>query len=392
MVLSGGGAKGAYEVGVMKALFEGQSPATDYKPLSPEVYTGTSVGALNAAFLASQVDVTAPVALTRLEELWRERIANTLEACGNGILRIRGLPFQGLDPGCIRHPLDDVRQLARDGVYFTNYFFRRGSNLLFGSGSLRTRVAETVDLTAIISREPLDDLVTQAIDIESLRASSKKLTIAATNWKNGKAQFFTKQEIIEKFGVKAVLASSAIPGIFDPVFLDGVPYVDGGLANNTPFRPAIRDGADDLHIVYLDPLIVDIPFPELPNTLDTSYRVYAMTLADRVNNDFINVRRVNQLLRLLKNEEEARSATSQQVLRIARSVGPFRQDERSYRTIEVHRYRPDSDLGGAAGILDFSAENIDHLIKLGYQKAVNHDCSASGCEVIKRPVRQGEAK
>ena len=52
VVLSGGGANGAYEVGVLLALCEGASPATDYVPLSAEIYTGTSVGAYNVAFMA----------------------------------------------------------------------------------------------------------------------------------------------------------------------------------------------------------------------------------------------------------------------------------------------------------------------------------------------------
>ena len=53
VILSGGGANGAYEVGVLKALLTGQSPATDFQPLDPDIFTGTSVGAFNAALLVS---------------------------------------------------------------------------------------------------------------------------------------------------------------------------------------------------------------------------------------------------------------------------------------------------------------------------------------------------
>ena len=62
IVLSGGGAKGAFEVGVLLALAEGRSAATGHRPLSTDIYTGTSVGAFNATFLASRV---SPVAARR---------------------------------------------------------------------------------------------------------------------------------------------------------------------------------------------------------------------------------------------------------------------------------------------------------------------------------------
>src|SRR5258708_3986551 len=52
LVLSAGGANGAYEGGVVRALFEGASPGTGRLPLAPRIFTGTSVGGYNAAVLA----------------------------------------------------------------------------------------------------------------------------------------------------------------------------------------------------------------------------------------------------------------------------------------------------------------------------------------------------
>ena len=54
MVLSGGGAYAAYGVGVMRALFAGESPATGHTPLDPGIYAGASAGAFNAAYMVSQ--------------------------------------------------------------------------------------------------------------------------------------------------------------------------------------------------------------------------------------------------------------------------------------------------------------------------------------------------
>src|SRR5437868_8326353 len=54
VVLSGGGANAAYGVGVLKALLRGESPATDFQPLEPQIYVGTSGGGINAAIMVSQ--------------------------------------------------------------------------------------------------------------------------------------------------------------------------------------------------------------------------------------------------------------------------------------------------------------------------------------------------
>jgi len=47
VVLSGGGATGAYEVGVLKALYGGKSRVTQFKPLDPDIFSGTSIGSFN---------------------------------------------------------------------------------------------------------------------------------------------------------------------------------------------------------------------------------------------------------------------------------------------------------------------------------------------------------
>jgi hypothetical protein len=67
MVLSGGGANGAYEVGVLKALLTGQSPATEFQPLDPDIFTGTSVGAFNAALLVSLWETHGQASISNLE-------------------------------------------------------------------------------------------------------------------------------------------------------------------------------------------------------------------------------------------------------------------------------------------------------------------------------------
>src|ERR1700682_5706115 len=88
LVLSGGGAYAAYEVGVMKALIAGVSPATGLTPLDPAIFSGSSAGSVNAAFMASQPAATLSSTVQYLEDLWVDQIAEDSASC-YGAVRYR---------------------------------------------------------------------------------------------------------------------------------------------------------------------------------------------------------------------------------------------------------------------------------------------------------------
>src|SRR5918992_3387528 len=142
LVLSGGGARGAYEIGVMKALFEGTASTCRNGPLAVRIFTGTSVGAYNAAFLAQEENPGAD-SLQRLEALWRERIANTLEKCGNGVYRLRADPLRLLDPGCLSNPLQLLTGFGRDVLFWSGTAAAYGTQLLTSDAPYRVRLVES---------------------------------------------------------------------------------------------------------------------------------------------------------------------------------------------------------------------------------------------------------
>jgi NTE family protein len=344
VVLSGGGAKGAYEVGVLSALAAGASPATN-RPIAPVIFSGTSVGSYNATFLATQTgDFATRVA--RLVATWHDRIANGDDHCGNGVYRIRGLPFQGLSRGCFSHPLQALTELAHDGVVLTQAAVNRGIAIARSQLPPLARLAETFDLTAIFSSSPLQQLVQETLDPRRL-IGGLELRVVATNWQAGGSAVFTGTDIAGAVGTDAVLASAAIPGIFTPVVIAGIPYVDGGVEATTPIGPALAAGARLLHVIYLDPHLSAIPLPAVPDTFETIYRLYALLVSSNFN-------------RVL-------SALS----RAARPLGE--------PPLVIHRYRPGNDLGGLAGLVDFRLNAIEGLIAQGYADAVAHDCRASQC-------------
>lgn len=382
VVLSGGGANGAYEVGVLKALTRGDSPATGYRPIDPEVYTGTSVGAYNASVLASRPGQSAATVAEELEEIWVDRIADTLWNCGNGVYRVRGLPFQLLDPGCFLRPFQVLADFGRDSLELAAYGAVKGTQFATSGASLQSRLLSLVDLDAFISESPLRGLIEETVTADGLRRSGKRLTIAASNWAVGLLRLFGKQEIADRVGTDAILASAALPGIFPPVTIDGVPYVDGGVLLNTPLKPAIDDGATTVHAIFLDPLVRDIPLNPLPSSLDTFYRMFAIIWASNMRKDILIAAGITRIVELLERGEAEHGASEDEArgfLRMGWQMYRRIAEGRRYRKINVHIFRPQSALGEGEGLLDFARVRLQGLVAMGYRDAVQHDCEASGC-------------
>ena len=384
VVLSGGGANGAYEVGVLLALCEGASPATDHVPLSAEIYTGTSVGAYNAAFMA-QDSGQELVAARTLDDVWRQRIANTPTSCGNGIYCVRADPFRWIDPGCLQQPVKLLLQAAGDAAFFFGYGLTRSAAFLTSDEPLPLRAIGTIDVSALFVITPLDALLRETIDLARLARSPKGLAVAATDWVTGRLRSFTKGEIVDRFGTDAIKASAAVPGIFPLVPLDGTLFVDGGLKANTLLKPAIDAGAEVLHLVYIDLLLVDVPFPDLPNTLDALSRIYVILVAQNMSSDVARAEVVNEDLALAERlglvRDDQPVAGGRSPSRRLRRVVEHAKNREPYRPITIHRYRPKSALGGLETLLNFDIARVDALIAQGYQDAVGHDCDESQCVI-----------
>ncbi len=230
LVLSGGGARGAYEVGVMRYIRE-QLPKRLGRHLHFDVITGTSVGALNGAFLAATATDPDQQA-QRLAEAWRGLHLEKLIALGPRDIFKAGRLLLGKTP-----------EPPKEGAY------RYGG---------------------ILNTAGLEEFVFGFIPWRGIRKSIragalKGLAISATHVGTGHTVvFLDTAEPITSWShnpyVRAVpaaisprhaLASAAIPMLFPAVKVGKAFYVDGGLRNNTPMSPAIRLGADKLLVISL---------------------------------------------------------------------------------------------------------------------------------------------
>lgn len=197
LVLQGGGALGAYQVGVVEALEEAG--------LRPDWVIGTSIGALNGAIIAGSA---AEHRLDRLSAFWQGLACPSLLSAWGGW----ELPFE---PAWRRMK---AMWLGVPGLY--------------GLGS-------PVGGPALYDPAPLRRRLERLVDIEQLNAGAPRLTVGAVSVATGAMRYFDTRE--ERLRLDHVMASAALPPAFPPVQLDGEPFWDGGLYSNTPIEAVFAD-------------------------------------------------------------------------------------------------------------------------------------------------------
>lgn len=278
-MLSGGGSRGAFEAGIIQYLRE-DLPRRLGRHVPIDIVTGTSVGAINAAFLAATMDDPANQA-RRLVDAWRAlRIEELIGLGPRGAFRAmsalmgRELPPP---PGSFRYGgLLDTSGLER---FVVKHIPWRGIDR-----NLRSRVlhAMSVSTTHIGSGHTVV-FVSSADPI-------------AAGW--SKDPFVRHRAA--RVGPRHVLASAAIPVLFPSVKIGDSFYTDGGLRQNTPMSPAIRLGADRMLMVSLrhvgdDGGPVGAPDP-YPRPLFLIGKALNALMLDHTEYDLDLMRRLNAIL------------------------------------------------------------------------------------------------
>ena len=386
IVLSGGGAYGAYEVGVLKALIAGQSATTDFHPLVPERIAGTSIGAINAAVIASKSSYGLQYAVEYLEQVWTNKFASGSSSCGNGLYRVRGGAFELSDPNCLTNPISLAGRLANDGLSFANEFFRYANQGLASNGSLTQRALELLDLSVLFDRSPFDALLPKIISMEELATSSIDLTVTTTNFETGKNEKFSADEIVNEYGFDVLRASTAIPSVFDGIVIGDDLHVDGSALVNTPLISAVH-GSSELHVVYMDPDIETIPIEALQNTLGVIDRLLVTTFAYVMNQDINSIEGFNKTLDLIYENVDVDVKPTSQADALQKTANQIRkklQASSDWSHTTIHKYHPAEDLGGAVGFLNFDIKQIRNLIDRGYRDTIEHDCERNDCVIARR--------
>ncbi|MGH7287214.1 MAG: patatin-like phospholipase family protein [Myxococcota bacterium] len=329
LVLAGGGARGAYEAGVLAYVFEHVYPR-----LPPgfefDIFSGTSVGAVHAAFSAATANADPGLRAKQLLEAPRTmRLSEVLHLTLGDLL---GIPLRALG-------------------------LRRARGSAGGSPVLG----------GLVDVAPLERIVEERIPWSRLRdglrhSTPKALCISCTEVRTGRVTVFMDGPLADgrpwahdpnagaietRIDARHVRASASIPFLFPAVLIEGRYYVEGGLRMNTPLSPALRLSADRILVVALKkrPRLAGdaTPCPEQAVTQPAFLlgKVLDALTLDQLEYEIHHLELVNALI--------ARGETVYGDDFLAR-INPAVQEQRGagYRRVETAILRPSQDLGALA--------------------------------------------
>ncbi|HYZ09100.1 MAG: patatin-like phospholipase family protein [Actinomycetota bacterium] len=184
-ILSGGGNLGSLQAGMLRALLEAE--------IVPDVLVGTSIGAVNAAYMAAEPSLDQAMNLC---EIWSS-------------LRTRDI-FSW-------NPLGIGGTLLRRGAVFPSDRWRH--------------------------------FLEQRIPYERIEDAAVPLRISATDFDDGSSVILDSGSVVD-----AVMASTSLPGVWPPHWVGGHRYLDGVLSDQVPFKPAIEAGADTVYVLAISAL------------------------------------------------------------------------------------------------------------------------------------------
>ncbi len=326
LVCSGGGARGAYEAGVIRYLRE-ELPASARANVRFDVLAGTSVGASTACFLAATMHIP--------------------DEQGRALASV----WTGLS-------LEKVFRVEGESLYSVSRKIWRA-----------TRANERPEgwrLYDLFHPEPIENIVRHAIDWPRIAANLARglcsaVSVSATRIRDGKTVIFIQrreaglprwsrdpyqQPVEVVLGPEHALASGAIPLLFRSARVGDEYYCDGFVRQNTPLSPALRLGADRVLILSLrhKPKTVDDEPPQhepMPTTTKIIGKVLTALMVDRTEYDLDRLRRLNEML-----ESGRRAYGDDFVARMNDTLEQVRGQP--YRVVRDLVVRPSRDLADLA--------------------------------------------
>jgi len=236
IVLSGGGANGAYEVGALQYILA---------HCNPEIYCGVSVGAINAAFLAQYGLGREKQAIAELKNLWMH---------------------------------------LKDSSIYKQWCY----GLLWYLPALWKG--------SVYNTKPVRDLISGNLQIESLKWSGKKLRVVGVSLNTGECKMWTEKDNDIIAGVQA---SSSYPIFFSPIRVGDSSYSDGGLRSITPLRTAIDAGAKRIIVVTCTPKTITMSKKTSFSTLEQVTRTLDI-MCSEINRDDLRAARLHNELAVEK--------------------------------------------------------------------------------------------
>jgi NTE family protein len=287
LVLAGGGARGAYEVGALAAL----APALAARGEAPNILVGTSIGALNGTFLAARAHEPLEVAAAAALEMWRQ-----------------------LRWGDALRPLVSPSELGR----------------LLGAAAMFANLPGA-DIAGLLDPSPLRGTLERLVSFEQIEenvasGALRAAAVVATAYATTRSVVFHRggpalgpdmarsiDYVATALAPEHVLASAAIPGAFPAVEIHRPPaaagwYGDGGVRLNAPLKPALSLGAERVVVIGLNSSATPSGASRRPDMLDGVAQLLQVVLADELAEDVATLATVNEALPTTRSSSAAKRA------------------------------------------------------------------------------------
>lgn len=318
LVLSGGGARGSYQAGVLLALSEIFQSESIKNPF--EIYTGVSAGAINATMLAAEAQ-DFPLAVKKLCDLWGRITPEQVFYTDAMHLGRLGMKWMG--------------ELSLGALTGTT-----AGKALLETAPLNTLLRENINYEKIQTNLELKNLKAlglTAIDYKDSMAITFVQSLENKSWR--KAKKVSEPAMIQ---TEHVMASSAIPLLFPPIQVDQRYFGDGCVRNTHPCGPAIYLGANKLFIVGVKSLNLVgslTPLTKSPSVARVLNVILNAILLDGIELDVERLYRVNEFIR---------------------QIPASHRNQLNYKTVDYVWISPSEDIGNKAMQ---SAQNLPRLIK-----------------------------
>ncbi|WP_444994719.1 patatin-like phospholipase family protein [Aliikangiella sp. IMCC44359] len=279
LVLTGGGARAAYQVGVLRGISDIIYRSECGNPYP--IITGTSAGAINATVIAAYAR-TPRLGIKSLQRVWENfSVEQIFRTDLLGVMSNSGRWIKSI---------------------FSNSYHKKHQLSLLNNDPLKQLLAKVIHYNNI----------QESIDAGQLHA----LSVTASGYTSGRSISFFQgiPEIKDwrrsrrcgsrtQIGRRHLLASSAIPLVFPAVEIDHEFFGDGSVRFLAPISPAIHLGADKILVIGVDPTREELPYqPNIiryPTIADVAGHVLDSIFIDSLDSDLERIRRVNKTIQLI---------------------------------------------------------------------------------------------
>jgi len=327
LILQGGGALGAFEWGVVRAM--------EARQMSPDIIAGVSIGAFNGAIIASHPGA----ATAHLEAFWKELSVLTLEL-----------------------PNKQAQQMMTSWEIFT-----LGVPAFFRPRWLNARTALSQmpsEWTYLYDPAPMKSLLLRHVDFDALKTSPVRLLISAVDVETATLRVF--DSYVETITPEHIIASGSLPLALPWTTIDGRHYWDGGIVSNSPLEQVVeRCGAFGKQIYIVDLFPHRKPLPT--NLLEVIARRDEIMYAERFRRESAQRLLVSDFRKLVEDTLVHVPTATAAVLRQRPSFIELMGDDQDQKIVRILR----QDARGAlpSRDYDFSLASIMKLQRAGFRAA-----------------------